>query len=118
MPELIKHGKIKQEVLLRIYLGESDIHEGRPLYRALVRMFREEKLAGATVIRGILGYFADNVIQTAHILRLSQDLPVIIEVVDSKENIDRVLPKIDEMMQEGLITMENVKAIKYIKKVD
>ncbi len=101
---------------MRIFIGEADKHGMQPLYTALVELFRKEKLAGATVIRGMSGYGAKSHMHTAHLLRLSQDLPIIIEVVDSQEKIDRVLPLIDPMVKEGLITMEKVHVIRYAPK--
>ncbi len=105
-----------EQVLMRIFIGEADKHGMQPLYTALVALFRKQKLAGATVIRGISGYGAKSHMHTAHLLRLSQDLPIIIEVVDSQEKIDRVLPLIDPMVKEGLITMEKVNVIRYAPK--
>lgn len=102
-----------EQVLMRIFVGEADKHHGRPLYQALVEMFRHEKLAGATVLRGVLGFGAKSHLHAAHLLRLSQDLPIVIEVVDSQENIDRVMPQIDAMVREGLITMEKVRVLRY-----
>jgi PII-like signaling protein len=102
-----------EQVLMRIFVGEDDRHESQPLYRALVELFRKEKLAGATVLRGILGFGAKSHLHTAHLLRLSQDLPIVIEVVDSQEHIDRVLPVVDEMVKEGLVTMEKVRVLRY-----
>jgi PII-like signaling protein len=103
--------------LLRIFLGESDRHQGRPLYEAIVRKARERGLAGATVWRGIEGYGAASRIHTAKILRLSEDLPILIEIVDSEENIRAALPDFDAMMEAaasgGLITLENAEIIKY-----
>lgn len=98
---------------LRIYIGESDTHKGRPLYHEIVKMMREEGLAGVTVIRGIEGFGADSRIHTANILRLSEDLPVMIVAVDSRERIDKVLPHLNEMVTEGLITIQDVEVIKY-----
>ena len=108
MPEL--NG---EQVLLRIYIGESEKHNGKPSYQALVEMLRHEKISGATVLRGILGYGAHSHPHTTNILRLSQDLPVIVEVVDSQENIDRVLPQIEQIARSGLITMEKVQVLRY-----
>jgi uncharacterized protein len=102
-----------EQILLRIYIGESDKHEGKPLYQWLVEMLRREKICGATVLRGILGFGAASRIHSANILRLSQDLPLIVEVVDTRENIDRVLPQIEPYIGDGLITSEKVKVIKY-----
>jgi len=103
-----------EHVLLRIMLGESDNTSGRPTYNAIVELLRKENISGATVLRGITGYGAHSHPHTINILRLSQDLPVVIEVVDSQENIDRVLPQIELMVHGGLITMENVRVIKYV----
>jgi uncharacterized protein len=102
-----------QGKLLRIFIGESDQWEGRPLYQAIVRRLREEGLAGATVIRGIEGFGAHSHLHTARILRLSEDLPLLIEVVDSEDRIQQVLPIIEEMIPEGLVTLENVEILAY-----
>lgn len=102
-----------QGKLLRIFIGESDTWHGRPLYEAIVRRLREEGLAGATVLRGIEGFGAHSRLHTARILRLSEDLPLLIEVVDNMEAIESVLPILDEMVSEGLVTMENVEIITY-----
>ena len=102
-----------EQVLMRIFIGESDKAGPRPLYQALVEMFRREKLAGTTVLRGIEGFGAKSHLHTTHLLRLSQDLPIVIEVVDSQDNIDRVMPQVAQMVGEGLITMEKVRVIRY-----
>jgi PII-like signaling protein len=99
--------------LLRIFVGESDTWHGRPLYEAIVTRVRKEGLAGATVIRGIEGFGAHSRIHSSRILRLSQDLPIVIELVDTAENIDRVLPILDEMVSEGMVTLERVEVIAY-----
>jgi PII-like signaling protein len=99
--------------LLRIYVGESDTWHGKPLYQAIVERVRAEGLAGATVIRGIEGFGADSRIHTSRILRLSEDLPVLIEIADTAERIDRIVPLLDEMVTEGLVTVENVEIIAY-----
>ena len=99
--------------LIRIFIGESDRWHGVPLYEAIVRKVREMGLAGATVIRGVEGFGANSRIHTAKILRLSEDLPVLIEIVDKEERIASVLPVLDQMIGEGLITMERVEIIKY-----
>lgn len=99
--------------LLRIFIGESDRWHGRPLYEAIVEHTRKEGLAGATVLRGIEGFGADSRLHTSRILRLSEDLPVVIEIVDTAENIDRVLPALDEMVGEGMVTTERVHVIAY-----
>ena len=99
--------------LLRIFIGESDTHEGRPLYEAIVLKAREMHMAGATVLRGIMGFGAASHLHTAKILRLSEDMPMIIEIVDNKTNIDLMLPFLDEVVKEGLMTLENVRIMKY-----
>jgi PII-like signaling protein len=99
--------------LLRIFVGESDRHEGKPLYQAIVERVRAEGLAGATVVRGIEGFGADSHVHTSRILRLSEDLPVVIEVVDTPERIDAILPALDEMVREGMVTVERVQIIAY-----
>lgn len=99
--------------LLRIFIGESDIYEGRPLYEAIVLALRREGLAGATVLRGIEGFGKSSRLHTAHILRLSEDLPIVIECVDTAEKIERILPKLDTMIGDGLVTMERVEVRVY-----
>ena len=100
-------------VLLRIFLGESDRWEHKPLYEAIVLKARELGLAGATVLRGPMGFGANSRMHTSKILRLSLDLPLIIEIVDSEENINKLLPCLDDMVQEGLVTLEDVRVLKY-----
>lgn len=95
--------------LLRIFIGESDKHNGVPLYEWIVKKARENGLAGATVIRGILGFGAHSRIHTSKILRLSVDLPVVVEIVDTLEKIEGFVPIIDDVIEEGLATIENVK---------
>ena len=102
-----------QGQLLRIFIGESDKWEGRPLYEAIVLKARERGLAGATVLRGQEGFGANSRIHTARILRLSEDLPIVVEIVDSAEKIAAILPELDTMVGEGLITLENVRVIAY-----
>lgn len=99
--------------LLRIFIGESDRWHGKPLYEAIVQRVREEGLAGATVLRGLEGFGAHSRLHTSRILRLSEDLPVVIEIVDSAEKIDAVLPALDEMVEEGMVTVERVHVIAY-----
>lgn len=94
--------------LLRIFIGESDVHQGRPLYEAIVEALRKKGLAGVTVVRGIEGFGKSSTLHTAHILRLSEDLPIIIECVDTAEAIEDVLPEIDQMIGDGLVTLERV----------
>jgi len=103
-----------EQVLMRIFIGESDRWGSQPLYQALLEIFRLEHLAGATVLRGVAGFGAHSILHTSNILRLSQDLPMVIEVVDAPERIDGILPQIDSMIGEGLITLEKVKVLKYI----
>ncbi|MEO6871785.1 MAG: DUF190 domain-containing protein [Chthoniobacterales bacterium] len=100
-------------LLLRIYLGESDRWKHQPLYEAIVRKARELHLAGATVLRGPMGFGAASRIHTAKILRLSVDLPLVIEIVDEEEKVRTLLPFLDEMMGGGLVTMEKVKVLHY-----
>jgi uncharacterized protein len=99
--------------LLRIFIGESDRFEGKPLFEAIVESIRREGLAGATVLRGIEGYGASSHLHTSRILRLSEDLPVVIEIVDTEENIDHVLPTIDAMVGDGMMTIEKVHVVTY-----
>lgn len=102
-----------EKVLMRIFTGESKKFGHIPLYEALVELFRKEGLAGATVLRGVSGFGAHRVYHTHKILELSSDLPMVIEVVDTKEKIDSVIPKVDEMIDSGLITLEKVNVILY-----
>jgi PII-like signaling protein len=95
--------------LLRIFIGESDKHEGKPLYEWLVLQAREAGLAGATVLRGIEGFGAHSRLHTAKILRLSEDLPIVVEVVDSQAKIDAFMPTVDHAVTEGLATLERVR---------
>lgn len=99
--------------LLRIFFGEKDRFQGQPLTTAIVNAAREAHLAGATVLRGILGFGAESHLHSAKILRLSEDLPVVVEIVDQEEKIQAFLPQLDQMMQEGMITLEKVKVWAY-----
>jgi len=103
----------KQAVLLRIFIGEDDRSDGAPLYEAIVVKARAQHLAGATVLRGPMGFGASSRLHTAKILRLSEDLPLVIEIVDSEEKIAAFLPTLDGMMTSGLITMEKVQVLQY-----
>lgn len=104
--------------LLKIYIGETDQYQGAPLYHAIVVKAKKMGLAGATVLRGLEGYGANSRIHTANILRLSEDLPVIIEIIDKPERIDLFLPELDKMVREGLvITVQDVEIIKYSRGV-
>jgi PII-like signaling protein len=99
--------------VLRIFIGESDKYNGKPLHEAVVMKARELNLAGASVFRGIMGYGASSRIHSTKLLSISEDLPVTVEIVDTEENINKILPFLDETVKEGLITMENVNVIKY-----
>jgi len=99
--------------LLRIFIGESDHFQGRPLYEQIVMKARELNLAGATVLRGLMGYGAASRIHTAKLLALSNDLPMVVEIVDTEENIGRIMPFLDETVTEGLVTLEKIRVIKY-----
>ena len=99
--------------LLRIFIGESDDHGGKPLYQAIVELLRSEGLAGATVLRGIEGFGKSSRLHAAHILRLSEDLPIVIECVDASAKIEAILPALDEMIGDGLVTLERVEVRVY-----
>lgn len=100
-------------VLLRIFIGESDRYEHQPLYEAIVLKARELQLAGATVLRGPMGFGKSSHLHTAKILRLSMDLPMVIEIVDSEEKVNAFLPVLDKMMGGGLVTLERAKVIRH-----
>jgi uncharacterized protein len=102
-----------EQMMVRIFLGEDDRWHGQLLHVALLERFRKEGLAGATVFRGIAGFGAHSVVHSTHILRLSEDLPIVVEMVDTPEHIERMLPIVDEMVKEGLVTVEKVRVIKY-----
>jgi hypothetical protein len=104
-----------ESVLLRLFLGESDRFGSQPLYEAIVLKAREMHLAGATVLRGPMGFGKSSRLHTAKILRLSEDLPMVIEIVDSEEKIQAFLPVLDQMLDSGLVTLEKVKVIQYGK---
>ncbi len=99
--------------LLRIFIGESDKHGRKPLYQAIVEMLREEGMAGATVLRGVEGFGANSHLHTARILRLSEDLPIVIEVADTAEKIEAIMPRLDEMVTDGMVTLERVEVVTY-----
>lgn len=111
MPKIA--GKAKR---LRIYLGESDHWQRRSLYQAIVEKAKELDMAGATVFRGLMGYGANSRIHTAKLVDLSSDLPVLVEIVDSEEYIEKLLPYLDEMLEEGMITIDDIEVIKYGRK--
>ena len=108
------HEKFEGErTLMRIHIGESDKWHGKPLYEAIVEMLRKEKFSGVTVLRGVAGYGGSSVYHTDKILRLSQDLPIILEIVEATERIEQILPRLDAMVEGGLITLEKVRVILY-----
>jgi len=108
------HEKFEGErTLMRIHIGESDKWHGKPLYEAVVEMLRKEKFSGVTVLRGVAGYGGSSVYHTDKLLRLSQDLPIILEIVESTERIEQILPRLDAMVEGGLITLEKVRVILY-----
>ena len=100
-------------LLVRIYIGEADRRDGRPLYQAIVAFLRERGMAGATALRGIEGFGANAHLHTARLLRLSEDLPILIEVVDQEDRIRAILPELDAMVGDGLITLEKVEVLAY-----
>jgi PII-like signaling protein len=108
------HEKFEGErTLMRIHIGESDKWHGKPLYEAIVEMLRKDGLSGVTVLRGVAGYGGSSIYHTDKILRLSQDLPIILEVIEYAERIEKILPSLDEMVEGGLITLEKVRVILY-----
>lgn len=108
------HEKFEGErTLMRIHIGESDKWHGKLLYEAIVEMLRKEKFSGVTVLRGVAGYGGSSVYHTDKLLRLSQDLPIVVEVVEYTERIEQVLSRLDEMVEGGLITLEKVRVILY-----
>lgn len=106
----------RQALLLRIFIGEEDDFEGKPLYEAIVMKARENHLAGATVLRGPMGFGKSSRMHTSKILRLSEDLPLVIEIVDGEDSINAFLPILDGMMSSGLITLEKVQVLQYGEK--
>jgi len=104
---------VGENVLMRIFIGEGDKVGGLPLHEALLELLKKEGFHGATVLRGVAGFGAHSVYHTEKILRLSRDLPIIVEVVDTQENVDRVMPRLDEMIAGGMITFEKVKVMRY-----
>ena len=108
------HQKFEGErTLMRIHIGESDKWRGKPLYEAIVEMLRKERFSGATVLRGVGGFGGSSVYHTDKLLRLSQDLPVVLEVIETEERIEQILPRLDAMVDGGLITLEKVRVILY-----
>ena len=102
-----------ERTLMRIHIGESDKWRGRPLHVAIVQLLRKEKFSGATVLRGVGGFGSSSVYHTDKLLRLSQDLPIVVEVVESTERIEEILPQLEDMVEAGLITLEKVRVILY-----
>jgi PII-like signaling protein len=110
----MEHERFEGErTLMRIHIGESDRWHGKPLYQAIVELLRREKFSGVTVLRGVGGYGSSSVYHTEKILRLSQDLPIVVEVVESNERIEAILPQLDDMIGGGLVTLEKVRVILY-----
>jgi len=110
----MSHEKFEGErTLMRIHVGESDKWQGKPLHEAIVMLLRKEGFSGATVLRGVGGYGGSSIYHTDKLLRLSQDLPIIVEVIETQERIDQILPRMDEMVEGGLITLEKVRVILY-----
>ena len=102
-----------EAMMMRVFIGESDRYHDKPLYEQLVLKARELNLAGATVLRGVMGFGAASRIHTAKLLELSGDLPMVVEIVDTEENINRLMPFIDETVTEGLVTLEKMRVIRY-----
>jgi PII-like signaling protein len=114
MADATKHERFEGErTLMRIHIGESDRWHGKPLYEAIVELLRREKLSGATVLRGVGGFGSSSVYHTDKVLRLSQDLPIVIEVIEATERIEQILPQLDQMIGGGLVTLEKVRVILY-----
>jgi PII-like signaling protein len=116
--EPVKEGSVRvldgTQVLARVFVGESDTWRHQPLYRALVERLRAEGFAGATVFRGIEGFGAHSVIHTSRVLDLSADLPIVVEIVDTEEQMEKLLPVLDEMVPQGvLVTIEKVRVVRY-----
>jgi hypothetical protein len=109
MPQTFKG----ERTLMRIFIGESDHHHGKPLYQALVELFRSRGYAGVTVLRGIAGFGSSSKVHTESILRLSMDLPIVVELVEADETLQQLLPELDGMIAGGLITMERVQVVMY-----
>lgn len=99
--------------LLRIFIGEADNYEGRPLYQAIMETLREEGVAGATVLRGVEGFGKSSLLHTANLLRMSSDLPILIECVDTADRIEEMLPALDDMIEDGLVTIQDVEVRVY-----
>jgi uncharacterized protein len=110
----MEHERFEGErTLMRIHIGERDKWEGKPLYEALIELFRRENCCGVTVLRGVAGYGSSSRVHTEKILRLSQDLPIVVEVVEYSDRIEQLLPQLDAMIGGGLVTLEKVRVILY-----
>ena len=107
------HGFAGERVLMRIHIGERDKYKGKPLYEAIVELLRKREYAGATVLRGIIGFGASSHVHRASVLGLSLDLPLVIECVETEEKIQAILPELDEMIEGGMITLEKARVIVY-----
>jgi uncharacterized protein len=108
------HEKFEGErTLMRIHIGESDKWRGKPLYEAIVEMLRKEQFSGVTVLRGVAGYGGSSIYHTDKLLRMSQDLPIVLEIIENADRIEKILPTLDEMVDGGLITLEKVRVILY-----
>lgn len=106
-------GLAGEQMLMRIFIGESDRWQKKPLHEALIDLFRQEGFAGATVMKGVAGFGAQSVLHTDRLLTLSSDLPLVVEVVESEEKIQGILPRLDEMLQGGMVTLEKARVIHY-----
>ncbi|MEJ5339910.1 MAG: DUF190 domain-containing protein [Aquificaceae bacterium] len=104
--------KCEEAFLVRLFFGENDRHEGKPLYRYVVEFCRQRGIAGATVFRGILGYGKSSVLHKAGFFSLSSDLPIVVEIVDCEEKVNQILPELARLVKDGIITLEKVKVIK------
>jgi len=114
MSDATEHERFEGErTLMRIHIGESDKWQGKLLYEAIVQLLRREKFSGATVLRGVGGYGSSSVYHTDKVLRLSQDLPIVIEVIEATDRIEQILPQLDQMIGGGLVTLEKVRVILY-----
>jgi|SRR5450755_4254889 PII-like signaling protein len=102
-----------ERTMMRIHIGESDKWHGKPLYEAIVEMLRKDGFSGVTVLRGVAGYGGSSIYHTDKLLRMSQDLPIILEIVEFTERVEMILPRLDEMVEGGLITLEKVRVILY-----
>lgn len=103
-----------EQHLMRIFIGESDRYQNRPLYKVLLELFRQEGFAGATVLKGVAGFGANSVLHTDRLMSLSQDLPLVIEVVDSQVKIEAIIPRLDKILRGGMITLEKARVIRYL----